>query len=138
MSYQINHCCAYEQRDKAEMGPDSSFAKSLCYEPEEIADVCLRFSACKWQLINYLLNIRRITDRTHIKIFFTLFCCSIAVFLYFQDILPIYCTKEYNCNLNLKQALSPKVSFVLLFSRAVLWHLFCSCFAPFFFILPCV
>lgn len=132
MSCQVNHCHAYVQREKAEMGLESSFAKTLCYEPEEIADVCLRFSVCKWQLINCLLNTRRITDRTHTEIFFTLFCYSTTVFLYFPEILPIYFRKEYNCNLNLKQALSPTSSFVLLCIRAVLRDLFCLCFAIFF------
>lgn len=132
MSCQVNHCHAQVQRKKTEMGLDSTFAKSLCYEPEEIADVCLRFSVCEWQLINSLLNTRRITDRTHIKIFFTLFYYSITLFLYFQYILPIYCQKEYNCKLSLKQALRCTSSYVLLCSMAFLQHLFYLCFAIFF------
>lgn len=113
MSCQVNHCHAYVQREKAEMGIDSSFAKTLCNEPEEIADVCLRFPVCKRQLINCLLNTWRTTDRTHKEIFFTQFCYSITVFLCFQDILPLYCRKEYSCNLDLKQALSPTSNFIL-------------------------
>lgn len=39
MNCQVNHCHAYVQREKAEMGFDFTFAKTPCYEPEEIADV---------------------------------------------------------------------------------------------------
>lgn len=52
------------------MGIDSSFARTLCYEPEEIADVCLRFPVCKRQLMNCLLNTWRTTDRTPNFFFF--------------------------------------------------------------------
>lgn len=47
MSCQINHCHAYVQMEKVEMGLDSTFAKTLRYEPEETADVCFRFSVCE-------------------------------------------------------------------------------------------
>lgn len=89
MSCQVNHCHTLVQREKAEMGIDSSFAKTLCYDPEEVADVHIKFPVCKRQLINCLLNTWKTTGRTQKEILFTSFCYRITVFLYFQEILPI-------------------------------------------------
>lgn len=68
--------------------------------------------------------------------FFTQFCYSTIVFLYFQDNFPIYYGQEYNCNLDLKQALNPTSNlafFFFFYHKTLLSHRFCLCFPVRFF-----